>query len=66
MPLDFTKLLCKIYNQIFNWKRHPNGIPTSVIVDDYFPCHGFKNEPIFISSSKNEIYGMILEKAWVK
>jgi len=41
-----------------------NGIETPVIVDDYFPCKN--NQPCFSSSDTQEIWAMLLEKAWAK
>ncbi|KRX03477.1 hypothetical protein PPERSA_02856 [Pseudocohnilembus persalinus] len=35
-------------------------------VDDRFPCHLNYNEPAFTKSQQNEIWVLILEKAWAK
>ena len=41
-----------------------NGEETPVIIDDYFPYYQFK--PAFCRTKDNEIWGMLLEKAWAK
>jgi calpain-15 len=41
-----------------------NGVETPVIVDDHFPCKN--NNPCFSSSDTQEIWAMLLEKAWAK
>ena len=41
-----------------------NGIETAVIVDDFFPS--IYNKPAFAHSKNNEIWSLILEKAWAK
>lgn len=43
-----------------------NGMWEEVVVDDYFPCHKVNKTPAFNSSKKNEIWVMLLEKAWAK
>ena len=41
-----------------------NGYETPIIVDDFFPViHG---RPAFCRTKENEIWGMLLEKAWAK
>ena len=41
-----------------------NGVITPVVVDDYFPC--YKGEPVFSKTHRNELWVMLLEKAWAK
>ena len=42
-----------------------NGIRTPVIIDDYFPC--YKSGKIaFCKSQQNELWAMLIEKAWAK
>jgi hypothetical protein len=41
-----------------------NGIPTEVLVDDYFPC--LEGKPLFSKPVGNELWVMLLEKAWAK
>ena len=43
-----------------------NGIWEDVLVDDLFPCRKYSKEPAFNSSKTNELWVMILEKAWAK
>lgn len=43
-----------------------NGMWEEVIVDDYFPCRPTSKKPAFNSSKQNEIWVMLLEKAWAK
>ena len=49
---------------IFAVKMTKNGESVEVIVDDYFPC---KNKrPVFSKANGNELWVLILEKAWAK
>ena len=41
-----------------------DGIWTEVVVDDLIPC--LNNKPFFNSSKENELYVIILEKAYAK
>lgn len=41
-----------------------NGVETPVIVDDHIPCRN--NNPCFSSTDTQEIWAMLLEKAWAK
>jgi calpain-15 len=43
-----------------------NGMWEEVIVDDLFPCYPQRPKPAFNCSKKNEIWVMLLEKAWAK
>ena len=37
-----------------------------IIVDDYFPCSKTTKKPLFANPNNNEIWPLILEKAWAK
>ena len=41
-----------------------NGKKTGVVVDDYIPCRG--NRPFATSSKTNELWAILIEKAWAK
>ena len=41
-----------------------NGIETPIIVDDYFPVK--YGQPAFCNTNSEELWGMIMEKAWAK
>jgi calpain-15 len=41
-----------------------NGVPTEVVVDDYFPC--VDGVPMSAKPVGNELWVLILEKAWMK
>ena len=43
-----------------------NGIFEEVIIDDKFPCNPYSKKPEFNSSVENELWVMIMEKAWAK
>jgi len=60
--------ITKTYNDvgIYALKLFVNSIETVVIVDDYFPCSNSTNEPLFTSSEDDEMWVMLLEKAWAK
>ena len=42
------------------------GIPTLVIIDDYFPCLKGTRFPLFVKSPHNNIWPMIIEKVFAK
>ena len=42
-----------------------NGEPQTIVIDDYFPCDS-DNEPCFSKANGNELWVMLLEKAWAK
>jgi len=43
-----------------------NGEETPIILDDYFPWHGWGPNPYAGGSKSHEIWAMLLEKAWAK
>ena len=45
---------------------HIDGKPQIVIVDDYLPCNKRTKRPVYAQSNGNEIWAMLLEKAWAK
>lgn len=51
-----------IYEIVFNI----NGHWQIVIIDDYFPCFKSSKWPIFSKPHNNELWVMLLEKAWAK
>ena len=42
------------------------GIPTLIIIDDYFPCLKGTRLPLFVKCPHNNIWPMIIEKAFAK
>lgn len=42
------------------------GIPKEFIIDDYIPCFSVNKGPAFTRSNGNEIWVLLLEKAWAK
>lgn len=50
---------------IYRVKLYKNGLPVIVTVDDLFPCYP-KGEPIFSRCFSNELWVLILEKAYAK
>ena len=51
---------------IYNIWLNVNGMWTSVIIDDYFPCLGEKSGPSFSRGNGNELWVLLLEKAYAK
>jgi len=43
-----------------------NGERVQVEIDDYFPCSPVDKSPIFSTPHGNELWVLILEKAWAK
>jgi calpain-15 len=37
-----------------------------LIIDDYVPCYYGSNRPVFCKPNGNEVWVMLLEKAWAK
>ena len=50
------------YEVVFNL----DGQWKVIIVDDYIPCNKTTNKPIFSKPKNNELWVLILEKAWAK
>ncbi len=43
------------------------GVPTTITVDDQFPCYNYSPyEPLFSKPKGKELWTMLLEKAWAK
>ena len=74
---DRPKVLKSIIPETEGWKNGryevhatKNGLPTKVIVDDLFPCYPSKYgsfKPVFARlSAEEELWPLILEKAWAK
>lgn len=49
---------------IFAVNMKKNGEAKEVVIDDYFPCQD--GEPCFSKANGNELWVLILEKAWAK
>lgn len=49
---------------MFGVRITKNGNYECVIVDDYFPC--LDKQPCFTRANGNELWVLILEKAWAK
>ena len=43
-----------------------NGVRTPVIVDDYIPCNPGTNRPAFVSTNDEEVWPLLVEKAYAK
>lgn len=52
-------------NGIYRVKFCKNGEWVTVTVDDYFPCYP-EGEPLFARAHGNELWVMLLEKAYAK
>ena len=71
-----TKFPSIIYHLFNSINRSENGFYTiylkinnkisKIYLDDYFPYNIRKNKPLFCKPYKNEIWVMLLEKAWAK
>jgi hypothetical protein len=42
------------------------GMWTTILLDDYIPCSASTKKPIFSRSNGNELWVLLLEKAWAK
>ena len=45
---------------------YPDGNMKEIIVDDYIPCDENSELPMFTQSVGNELWTILLEKAWAK
>ena len=50
----------------YGMKLYLRGIPTEVVVDDYFPCSAETNKPLFSKPKGKELWVLLAEKAWGK
>ena len=66
MVYQIFKTLTIVDNGCYEIALRLNGEWKIVIVDDYFPCSSKTNLPIFCKPNANEIWAMLLEKAWAK
>jgi calpain-15 len=60
--------ITKTYNKygLFSVNLCTDGVWTSYLLDDYFPCGQTINCPVFSQCIKGEAWVMIMEKAWAK
>ena len=70
---EFPQMICQIFktnnvspNGCYEIALRLNGEWKIVILDDYFPCTKSNSMPIFCKPNGNEIWTMLLEKAWAK
>ena len=49
---------------IFGLNVTKNGVKSMVVIDDFIPCKN--GEPIFSKANGNELWVILLEKAWAK
>jgi hypothetical protein len=70
---EFPERVKKIFSQteankygVYGVNFFFQGIPTEVVVDDFFACMDDKLEPVFAKPNGNELWVLLLEKAWAK
>ena len=51
---------------IYQIKMFVNGLRTSIVVDDYVPWDPKTQLPAFLHSETQELWALLLEKAWAK
>lgn len=51
---------------VYELKCYKNGLPITIIVDDYFPCDPSSGNPCYSHAVGNELWVLLLEKAWAK
>ena len=62
----FNNTLNIIQNGYYEINLKIDNEITTITLDDYFPYNIRKNKPVFCKPYKNEIWVMLLEKAWAK
>ena len=45
---------------------HVNGVRTPVVIDDYIPVWPSNNKPVFAKAKNDELWVILVEKAWAK
>jgi len=50
---------------VFGIRMFKNGERQTIVIDDHFPCDA-DGDPCFSKANGNELWVMILEKAWAK
>jgi len=71
---EFPERLKKIFvneesnpQGVYGLKFYVKGIPTEVIIDDYFPVdYSNQKQPLFSRPRGNELWVLLVEKAWAK
>jgi len=70
---EFPKLVQNIfaktsYNEtgVYEICCYKNGFPMKVVVDDLFPCDPSSGTPCYSHAEGNELWVLLLEKAWAK
>lgn len=54
---------------VYGVKFYVQGVPTEIVLDDYIPCTKSSKEkisPVFSKPKGNELWVLLLEKAWAK
>ena len=71
--IKYPSLIYQLFNSLYisnnNYyeiKAKIDNKISTISLDDYFPYNLRKNKPIFCKPYKNEIWVMLLEKAWAK
>ena len=47
-------------------KLYINGVPKHMVVDDLIPCNKLSKTPLFTKPIGNQVWVLLLEKAWAK
>ena len=70
---EYPSRLMKIFNTkesnpygVYSVTLYSQGVPTEIIVDDHFPCYKNGGGPLFSKPKGEELWALILEKAWAK
>jgi len=70
---EFPQLICQIFksfsiqsNGCYEIAMRINGEWKIVLIDDYIPCEKGTKTPLFSKPNGNELWVMLLEKAWAK
>jgi hypothetical protein len=70
---EFPQLICQIFKTLtvssdgcYEIGMRINGDWQIVLLDDYFPCDKNTRKPVFANPLNNELWVMLLEKAWAK
>jgi hypothetical protein len=70
---EFPQLICQIFRSFkintegyYEVTFFINGEAQNIIIDDYIPCNKKTKQPFFCKPRNNEIWVLLLEKAWAK
>eukprot|EP00614_Pseudopedinella_elastica_P017189 CAMPEP_0172646344 /NCGR_PEP_ID=MMETSP1068-20121228/240191_1 /TAXON_ID=35684 /ORGANISM="Pseudopedinella elastica, Strain CCMP716" /LENGTH=866 /DNA_ID=CAMNT_0013460601 /DNA_START=1 /DNA_END=2601 /DNA_ORIENTATION=- len=71
---EFPHLVTRLFGKqthesaegIYEVRAYKQGMPVTILIDDYFPCDPVTGKLAYSKTNGNEIWVALLEKAWAK